>query len=98
MDPAKQPAKGIYHFQYLSLFLTKYWGDQSMLDLDKQLLKADAPMDKIKSGENWEPHIPRALEASLRILKMCRLLLGKGAKSGSVGGTSHHSPWRQVPS
>ena len=32
--------------------------------------------------------MPRALEASLWIPKMCRLLLGKGVKSGSVRGTS----------
>ena len=58
-----------------------------MSDLDKQLPKADALMDKIESGENWEPCMSRALEASLRIPEMCRLLLGKGEKSGSVGGT-----------
>ena len=58
-----------------------------MSDLDKQLPKANALMDKIESGENWEPCMSRALEASLRIPEMCRLLLGKGEKSGSVGGT-----------
>ena len=66
MDPAKQPAKGIYHLQYLSLWLTKYLSDLvSMSDLDGQLHKADALMDKIESGENWEPRMSRALEASL---------------------------------
>ena len=35
MDPSKQPAKGIYHLQYISLCLTKFWRNQSMLDLDK---------------------------------------------------------------
>jgi len=36
-----------------------------MLDLDEQLPKADVLMEKIESGENWEPRMSRALEASL---------------------------------
>ena len=45
-------------------------------------------MEKIESGENWEPCMPHDLEASLYIPEMCHLLLGKWAKSESVGGTS----------
>ena len=88
MDLAKQPAKRIYHLQYLSLCLTKYWRDQSMPDLDEQLSKTDALMEKIESGKNWELRMPHALEVSLWIPEMCRLLLGKGAESGSVVGTA----------
>ena len=55
MDLAKQPAKGIYHLRYLSLHLNKYWRDQTTWDLDEQLPKADALMEKIESGENWQP-------------------------------------------
>ena len=72
MDLAKQPAKGIYHLQYLSLCLTKYWRNQCMLDLDAQLPKANALMKKIESSENWEQHMSCALEASLRIPEMRR--------------------------
>ena len=59
-----------------------------MSDLDEQLPRADARMEKIESDENWEPHMSCALEADLKIPKMCRMLLGKGAKLGSVGDTS----------
>ena len=52
------------------------------------MIKADALMEKIESGKKWEPRMSRALEASIRIPEVCRLLLGKGAKSGSVGGTA----------
>ena len=67
-----------------------------MSDLDKQLPEADALMDEIESGENWEPHMSCTLEASLQIPTMCRLLLGKGSKSGSVVGTA--PTVEQVPS
>ena len=52
MDSSKQPTRGIYHLQYLSLWLTKYWRDQSMSDLDERLHKDDALIDKVESGEN----------------------------------------------
>ena len=42
-----------------------------MLDLDEQFPKATAPMEKIESGENWEPCMLHALEDSLRIPEMC---------------------------
>ena len=61
MDAVEQPAKGIYHLQYLSLRLTEYWRDQSMSDLDRQLPKAYTLMDKIESGEIWEPRMSRTL-------------------------------------
>ena len=60
MDLDKQPAKGIYHLQYISLYLIKYW--------DEQLHNANALMEKIESGENWEPCMSLALEVSLWIL------------------------------
>ena len=65
MYPANQPTKGVYHLQYLSLRLTKYWRDQSMSDLNKKLPMANALMEKIESGENWEPRMSHALEASI---------------------------------
>ena len=59
-----------------------------MSDLDEHLSKADTLMEKIESSKNWEPRMSRAVEASLWIPEMCHLLLGKGSKSRSVGGTT----------
>ena len=68
-----------------------------MSDLDEQLPKANALiMEKIESGENSESCMSHALEASLWIPEICRLLLGKKQSLEVLG--AQHPPWTHVPS
>ena len=61
-----------------------------MSDLNEQLPKADALMDRIESGENRETRMSCALEASLWIPEICRLLLEKTSKVWECWGHSTH--------
>ena len=89
-DPLKQPAKGVYHLQYLSLHLSRYWKEQALSNTTVTSLPSPGAMiQKIEVSESWEPRLSSSLERQLRLPEFCRLLQKRVApRDTSTTGTT----------
>ena len=86
-DPSKQPTKGVFHLQYLSLHLSCYWKGQSLFATPVDCLPDPGAMiGKIEVLEPWEPQLMSSLERQLRLPDFCRLFQKMASPSSTSTG------------
>ena len=84
-DPKRQAAKAIYHLQYLSLHLSRFWKKQAMTNTPVGTLPSPtALIEKIDMSEPWQPKLSTSFERSLKIPELCRLAASSSGGQGTA--------------